>query len=261
MPVIADNLLQQVQNHVASAGISGELATELTDHLCCLVEDELAAGAAPEAALRAALESWPLARLRRVGRDVSFLTRIKPTLMKLLPVAAILSGFFLLTPFREPTVVPCAEPALAAVASLPYSGASPASFDPPTASPIAGVDMESILTSGFGMRTHPIRKKKMFHRGIDLKARAGTPVLTTADGDVIFAERDGLHGLSVHVAHADGYATRYTHLSAIGVTAGDKVSLGDEVGKVGDTGAATAPHLHYEVWRNDEPVDPLALLD
>lgn len=121
--------------------------------------------------------------------------------------------------------------------------------------------MESILSSGFGMRMHPIRKKRMFHRGIDLKATTGTPVLSTADGKVLFADRDGLHGLSVHVEHADGYATRYTHLSAIEVVVGDQIALGEEVGKVGQTGAATAPHLHYEVWRNDKPVNPLALLD
>ena len=258
-------LLHQVQDHVAEAGLSGQLAEELTDHLCCLAEDQLAAGAAPEAAITAAFQAWPVARLRRVRRDVSFLTRIKPTLMKLIPFAAILSGFFLLTPFAEPAVVPCAEPALDNAARMiladPVAFGEPVVFDPPTASPIAGVDMEEILTSGFGMRMHPIRKKRMFHRGIDLKAATGTPVLATADGEVIFAAEDGLHGLSVHLRHADGYATRYTHLSAIDVTVGITVTVGEAVGKVGATGAATAPHLHYEVWRNDKPVNPLALLD
>ncbi len=265
MSIITDHLLHQVENHVAAAGLSGALAAELTDHLCCLAEEELATGATVEAALGAALQAWPLPRLRRVGRDVSFLTRIKPTLMKLIPFAAVLSGFFLLTPFEAPTVVPCQEPALAAVGepllAAPVAYTEPITFDPPTASPIAGMDMEDILTSGFGMRTHPIMKKRMFHRGVDLKATTGTPVLATADGVITFAEEDGLHGLSVHISHADGYATRYTHLSAIDVTAGTRVTVGVGIGKVGATGAATAPHLHYEVWRNDKPVNPMALLD
>ena len=261
MSVITKHLVQQVHDHVTTAGLSGELAEELTDHLCCLTEDQLASGHSPEAALEEALQAWPVARLRRVRRDISFLTRIKPTIMKLIPIAAILSGFFLLTLFESPTVVPCEEPALAKTHPVLMVEENPETFDPPTASPIAGVSMESILSSGFGMRMHPIRKKRMFHRGIDLKAKSGTPVLATAVGKVLFADRDGLHGLSVHIEHADGYATRYTHLSAIEVVVGDQVALGEEVGKVGQTGAATAPHLHYEVWRNDKPVNPMALLD
>lgn len=261
MSVITKHLVQQVHDHVTTAGLSGELAEELTDHLCCLTEDQLASGHSPEAALEEALQAWPVARLRRVRRDISFLTRIKPTIMKLIPIAAILSGFFLLTLFESPTVVPCEEPALASLTPVPVTISIPESFDPPTASPIAGMDMESILTSGFGMRMHPIMKKKRFHRGIDLKATTGTSVQSTADGKVVFADRDGLHGLSVHISHAEGYATRYTHLSAIDVKVGDQVVLGDLVGKVGATGAATTPHLHYEVWRNEKPVNPMALLD
>ncbi|MEM6771234.1 MAG: M23 family metallopeptidase, partial [Bacteroidota bacterium] len=252
MPQLPNHLLHQVQNHVTAAGLSGGLAAELTDHLCCLAEDHLAEGMPEHAALQAALQAWPIARLRQIQRGVSFSTRIKPTVMKILSFAAVVAVFFLLFPFKASVVTPCEDPMLAeaspATFSEPMLFAGIPDFEPPTASPIAGVDMQNILTSGFGMRMHPIMKKRMFHRGIDLKAKTGTPVLATANGEVIFADRDGLHGLSVHLRHAEGYATRYTHLSAIDVAVGERVVLGDQVGKVGETGAATAPHLHYEVW-------------
>lgn len=111
------------------------------------------------------------------------------------------------------------------------------------------------------MRTHPQFKRKIFHRGIDLKAKTGTPVLATADGRVVFAGDDGDYGISVRLLHEDGYVTVYNHLSSHAVKKGDRVILGQAIAAVGSTGKAIGPHLHYEVLKDDVPVNPLALLE
>ncbi|MEM9261887.1 MAG: M23 family metallopeptidase, partial [Bacteroidota bacterium] len=174
--------------------------------------------------------------------------------------AVVLAGFLFLSPFPlpEPTVT---APVLDEVVEEPTDWMAPLPIGPPTASPIAGLDMHKNLTSGFGMRMHPVLKKQQLHRGIDLKARAGTPVQATADGVVIFAGTDGLYGIVVRIQHAGGYVTVYSHLSRHQVKVGQEVVLGQMIAAVGSTGASTAPHLHYEVRKNDKPIDPLALLD
>ena len=113
------------------------------------------------------------------------------------------------------------------------------------------------VTSGFRMdRMHPILRRVLPHTGIDYAATHGTPVRATADGSVSYAAVRGGYGNMVEVQHPNGYATRYAHLSRIGVRAYQAVRQGDVIGYVGATGLATGPHLHYEVRRKGQPVDP-----
>ena len=116
------------------------------------------------------------------------------------------------------------------------------------------------VTSGFRLdRMHPILKRVLPHTGVDLAAGHGTPVYATADGSVTFAAARGGYGNLVEVTHPNGYSTRYAHLSRIaaGLYRGMPVRQGEVIGYVGASGLATGPHLHYEVRRKGQPVDPM----
>lgn len=113
------------------------------------------------------------------------------------------------------------------------------------------------LTSGFGLRRHPLSGELRQHSGVDLAAPAGTPVFSTVNGVVAKAGWAGGYGLLITVVDSNGVQTRYGHLSGIAVTEGQLVSAGEVVGYVGSTGNSTGPHLHYEVRVNGVAVNPL----
>ncbi len=113
------------------------------------------------------------------------------------------------------------------------------------------------VTSGFGMRVHPVLGYARMHSGVDIAAPSGTPVGSAAAGIVAFAGWSGGYGNLVVVDHGDGLATAYAHLSRTAVRTGQSVSQGQEIGNVGCTGLCTGPHLHFEVRVNGQPVDPM----
>jgi murein DD-endopeptidase MepM/ murein hydrolase activator NlpD len=108
-------------------------------------------------------------------------------------------------------------------------------------------------------RFHPVLKIKRPHHGVDFAAPTGTPVRTVGDGVVTFAGRKGGHGIIIEIKHSDRYTTGYSHLSAIspGIKSGTRVSRGTVIGKVGMTGLATGPHLHFSLYDKGVYVDPL----
>lgn len=114
------------------------------------------------------------------------------------------------------------------------------------------------VSSGFGMRSHPVLGYTRLHRGMDFAAPAGTPVYAAANGTVASARHEGAYGRIVRLRHAGGVETRYAHLSRIapGIAPGRRVRQGDVIGAVGSTGLSTGPHLHYEVVVGGQPVDP-----
>lgn len=115
------------------------------------------------------------------------------------------------------------------------------------------------ITSTFNwQRYHPILKRTRPHLGTDFGAGRGTPIRTTADGMIAFAAYDGGYGNVVRINHGNGYETRYAHMGrfAKGIRRGRRVKQGEIIGYVGDTGLATAPHLHYEFRQHGRPVDP-----
>lgn len=115
----------------------------------------------------------------------------------------------------------------------------------------------SRVSSGYGMRFHPISGVQKAHLGVDYAAPTGTPVRTIGDGVVSFAGWQGGYGNVIIVQHKDRQSTLYAHLSRIDVSKGQKVSQGDRVGAVGSTGASTGPHLHFEFRDNGVHQDPL----
>ena len=113
------------------------------------------------------------------------------------------------------------------------------------------------LTSEYGMRTHPVLKRRLGHKGIDLAAPTGTPIYATADGYVSKAERFSSYGNYVSIEHGARIQTRYAHMSRIAVEDGTWVEKGDLIGYVGSTGRSTGPHLHYEVRIDGKAVNPM----
>lgn len=117
------------------------------------------------------------------------------------------------------------------------------------------------LSSGFGMRRHPILGYSRMHRGTDFAAPTGTPILAAGDGVVERAGPFSSFGNYVRLRHANGYETAYAHMSrfARGLRAGARVRQGQVIGYVGTTGRSTGPHLHYEVLRRGQQVNPMSL--
>lgn len=117
------------------------------------------------------------------------------------------------------------------------------------------------ITSGFGYRISPISGRLTFHGGIDLSGVWNAKVIVSADGVVI--ENSSGHpkyGNFVRVQHDYGFETRYAHMSYVGISKGQILNQGDLIGYIGDTGQSIGRHLHYEIWKDGEQVDPLDYL-
>lgn len=112
------------------------------------------------------------------------------------------------------------------------------------------------VTSNFGYRVDPFLGRAALHSGMDMRAETGTPARATAAGTVVTAAPSGGYGNLVEIDHGNGLSTRYGHLSAILVSEGQTVTVGQTIGRVGSTGRSTGPHLHYEVRIDDEATDP-----
>lgn len=115
------------------------------------------------------------------------------------------------------------------------------------------------VTSRFGWRDHPVLGGRRFHNGIDIAVAEGTPVLAAAAGRIDRASEDPLNGKYVVLISPRGLRTAYCHLSELTVTAGQSVAAGEELGRSGQTGRATGPHLHFGVWVHGRAVDPQRL--
>ncbi len=126
----------------------------------------------------------------------------------------------------------------------------------PAIMPISNKSLKS-TASGWGYRIHPIYKIKQFHYGMDFTANIGTPIYATGDGIVKDVQSiGGGFGRFVIIDHGFGYETLYGHMSGFNVKKGDKVKRGSVIGLVGNSGTSTGPHVHYEVHKNGEPVNP-----
>ncbi len=126
----------------------------------------------------------------------------------------------------------------------------------PIASPAPG----RAISSSFGVRKDPLLGTPAMHSGMDFRAPMGAPIRATAAGVVVSAGWNGGYGKMVEIDHGGGYTTRFAHMSRIDVKEGDRIQVGDVVGRVGSTGRSTGPHLHYEVRRNGDAVDPVRFL-
>lgn len=115
-----------------------------------------------------------------------------------------------------------------------------------------------LVSSGFSRaRLHPVHNRLLPHQGMDLSAPRGTAIMAAAKGKVIYSGRRAGYGLMIEVDHGHGYVTRYGHASELLVQKGQVIDRGDVIARVGRTGIATAPHLHYEVRVNGQPRNPI----
>jgi murein DD-endopeptidase MepM/ murein hydrolase activator NlpD len=117
------------------------------------------------------------------------------------------------------------------------------------------------ILSKFGWRKHPVVGKRRMHKGIDIAAWAGAPIRSTADGVIEYAGWSGSFGYVVVIDHSYGYRTIYAHCSQLLSKKGDLIKKGQVIAQVGSTGISTGPHLHYEVRRWRQAVNPLSYLD
>ncbi|MCE0812719.1 MULTISPECIES: murein DD-endopeptidase MepM [Buttiauxella] len=114
------------------------------------------------------------------------------------------------------------------------------------------------ISSNFNpRRLNPVTGRVAPHKGVDFAMPQGTPVLAVGDGEVVMAKRSGAAGYFVAIRHGRTYTTRYMHLKKLLVQPGQKVKRGDRIALSGNTGRSTGPHLHYEVWVNQQAVNPL----
>ena len=127
----------------------------------------------------------------------------------------------------------------------------------PLATPIG---VKSRITSPFGMRTDPIRKRPGWHGGIDMGAGWNAPIIAAGPGTVKYAGRRSGYGRVVDIDHGEGFVSRYAHLNRIMVSRGDEVAIGDKIGLMGSSGRSTGPHLHYEVLFHGKPYNPVEFL-
>ena len=116
------------------------------------------------------------------------------------------------------------------------------------------------LSSSFGLRKHPILGYNKMHRGTDLAAPMGTPVMASGTGVVTMAEDDLYYtGGTIIMDHGHGISTIYSHLESVMVSVGDQINQGDVIGTVGSTGRSTGPHLHYEVIYQGKKINPMTM--
>jgi len=123
-----------------------------------------------------------------------------------------------------------------------------------------GWPAEGRISSGFGMRKHPLFHVNKLHTGVDISLSLGTPLYATADGVISFAGRSGGNGNIVVIEHGHGYSTVYGHNTENLVRSGQTVKRGEIVAYSGSTGFSTGPHVHYEVWVDGKSVNPLPFL-
>ena len=126
---------------------------------------------------------------------------------------------------------------------------------------VHGAPTHGRVTSGFGVRNHPILHQRKMHYGVDIGAPTGTPIRAARDGVVTRAENMGTYGNVVFVDHGDGVETRYAHADELLVEPGTPVQKGQILATVGSTGRSTGPHLHFEVRKDGVAVDPSGYLE
>ena len=121
--------------------------------------------------------------------------------------------------------------------------------------PIKKEDLGKV-TSGYGMRMHPIHKKEMMHNGVDYSAEKGVEIHATLGGVVREAAMNGNYGNMIIIDHEDGFSSRYAQMETVNAKAGEQVSSGQVIGTVGSSGMSTAPHLHFEIMKDGKNVNP-----
>ena len=217
-----------IKQKLKKAGIrQTELLEEMTDHFQTVYEETLSNNDSTEVAQKIVLDQIIQLDAKKLNQDV-FLIHHKSKII-LSMITTLIIAFFLSFNMSQ---------------------------DPPSEWPVISKD----VTSDFGMRLHPISKEKKLHKGIDIKAAIGDEIFAPAAGIVLESGFSKGNGHYIVIKHDDEYTTRYHHLSVRNVKEGDKVNKKQCIGEVGNSGLSVKPHLHYEVIKNGEHVDPRGFL-
>jgi len=221
------SILDQVDKLLDLSGIHGEFKEEMIDHYMSEYESQIAEGISPHLAARSVYQ-----QIAESGLKPKKTIKFDKQLLILSILAVIISGitFYLSLPHQPPQTLPFKD----------YK--------------------EEQLTASFGNRCHPIKNTDVFHKGIDLKAPLGQEISSPLKGVVKEVGYSNGRGNYVVITHNKVYSTAYSHLANIHVVEGQKIKSNETIGFVGITGLSTGPHLHYEVWKNDKPVDPIPYL-
>ncbi len=223
---------------------------ELTDHYLTHIEEEVKRGLNSQQAIRETFQE--IANI-----DITeFKGKKKKENWKWIILLAIImlgSTYFAFSP-QEKIEIPVAPKENSAL-EVP---SQPKEITPPSGLPTRQPNLD--ITSGFGFRIHPMMKQRKMHSGIDIRAKSGTPVLATGDGLVIEAGYKEKPGNYVVIQHDGGYTTKFYHLSDLTVVSGVEVTEGQQIGEVGNSGMSFKSHLHYEVLKDDVPMNPKEII-
>jgi len=157
-----------------------------------------------------------------------------------------------LSGFAAAAVVMAAPAQASEVSTAPVEASVPAVHTIAFAAPIQGYS----VNSRFGLRRLSFERRARMHEGLDYAAPSGTPILAAADGRVLRTGTSSSYGRFVEVQHANGVTSFYAHMSRIGASQGDVVAAGDTIGLVGSTGRSTGAHLHFEIRRDGQQINP-----
>lgn len=226
------------------AGVTNDQTLEeLTDHYLTHIEEEVKRGVNSQKAVRETYQE--IANL-----DVSnFTSKKKLNKRGLILFFLLFVGLALFFLKSEPK------------SSIPLTQNSKADLpvmNPPTGYPIHY--SEFTITSEFGLRNHPIHKHTSLHKGIDIRAEIGTSVLATGSGTIQESGYSKKKGNYIVIQHNQVYSTKYFHLSQLFVNTQDQVLEGQIIGSVGNTGISTMPHLHYEILKDNAPINPREII-
>ncbi|MFK8105113.1 MAG: M23 family metallopeptidase [Saprospiraceae bacterium] len=231
MTALSNEQIQQIAVQLEKEGLSYQpLQAELLDHACCVVEAEMNRGLSFEEARTQLDQTFGANSMLTIQQHTINLVHQKKITMKKISLLMLLLMLGVFT----------------------YSWAL--QQEPPS---IAPTTKQFKLASTFGMHFHPIFGKKKMHKGVDLIVPVGTPIVATSAGVIVAinTHRAG-YGKHIIIKHDNQYQSLYAHLSDFKVKTGQKVKQGELIGWSGNTGASTAPHLHYEVMKDGKNVDP-----
>lgn len=207
----------------------GPLKDELLDHYCCLVESYIEDGKSFEESLKSCVSDFESSDLKAIEQIMIQQSKNKLTMMR--NVALLATVVFLITStflFSQKTEIPSLRP----------------------------VNDTYKVSAGFGKQLHPIKKMERHHDGIDISAPIGTEIYAPANGMVVKVKSNDVYGKHLTISHSEGFETMYAHLSEIEVKTGDQVNKGQVIGKIGNTGLSTGPHLHYEISKEGKKLNP-----
>lgn len=235
--------INQIKILLKNAGLKNrEVVEEMLDHYLSDIEDKIAENIDPQEAIEQTILKITQSDINRIQEKRKY-----NYLALLIGVIVTLIGFFAYHQFQYFTDQ---------VAITHIQESRPVG---PTGWPLE--DAQVPISSNFGLRTHPIFKTQIHHKGIDIKAAKGTSVLATGKATVYKVGVNKNAGKYIILKHDHHFMTKYFHLSKIIVQEGSTVQKGEIIGEVGSTGMSTTPHLHYEIIQDNGPIDPLECIN